>query len=122
MVTISEILDRLEPSQKEITQNLRALIKITVPEAVEIVRQEKIAYRLSDKDFVWIDHYQGHVDLEFFMGASISSPMLKTRGGVENSDKVRHVEVKVFDAQKPELVRLLKTAATVGFEHCPSKP
>ena len=54
--TIDEILGSLEPAQKETVQNLRALIKSAVPEAVEIVRQGKIAYRLNDKDFVWISH------------------------------------------------------------------
>ena len=78
--TIDEILGSLEPAQKETVQNLRALIKNTVPETVEIVRQGKIAYRLNDKDFVWISHYQDHVDLDFFMGASLDSDLLKSRG------------------------------------------
>ncbi len=116
--TVDEILNVLEPNQKEIVQNLRSLIKMAVPETVEIVRQGKIAYRLTDKDFVWISHYQGHVDLEFFMGASLDSPMLKTRGKTENSEKVRHMQVKDFEQQKPEITRLLKKAASVGFEHC----
>jgi len=63
--TIDEILSSLGPAQKETIQNLRALIKSAVPETVEIVRQGKIAYKLNDKDFVWISHFQDHVDLEF---------------------------------------------------------
>ena len=118
--TIDEILGSLKPTQKETVQNLRALIKSTVPEAVEIVRQGKIAYRLNDKDFVWISHYQDHVDLEFFMGASLDSDLLKSRGGTEKSDNVRHITVSHFDKLKPEIVRLLKDAAAVGFEHCPT--
>ena len=82
--TIDEILGSLEPAQKETVQNLRALIKSPVPETVEIVRQGKIAYRLNDKDFVWISHYQDHVDLEFFMGASLDSDLLKSRGEQKN--------------------------------------
>ena len=118
--TIDEILGSLEPAQKETVQNLRALIKSTVPETVEIVRQGKIAYRLNDKDFVWISHYQDHVDLEFFMGASLDSDLLKSRGETEKSDNVRHITVSHFDKLKPEIVRLLKDAAAVGFEHCPT--
>ena len=118
--TIDEILGSLEPAQKETVQNLRALIKSAVPEAVEIVRQGKIAYRLNDKDFVWISHFQDHVDLEFFMGASLDSDLLKSRGEAEKSDNVRHITVSHFDKLKPEIVRLLKAAAAVGFEHCPT--
>jgi len=117
--TIDEILGSLEPAQKETIQNLRALIKSAVPETVEIVRQGKIAYRLNDKDFVWISHYQDHVDLEFFMGASLDSDMLKSRG-TEKSENVRHITVSHLDKLKPEIVRLLKAAAAVGFEHCPT--
>ena len=117
--TIDEILGSLEPAQKETTQNLRALIKSTVPETVEIVRQGKIAYKLNDKDFVWISPYQDHVDLEFFMGASLDSDLLKSRGA-EKSENVRHITVSNLDKLKPEIVRLLKEAAAVGFEHCSS--
>ena len=115
--TIDEILSSLEPAQKETIQNLRALIKSAVPETVEIVRQGKIAYKLNDKDFVWISHYQDHVDLEFFMGASLDSDLLKSRG-TEKSENVRHITVSHLDKLKPEIVRLLKAAAAVGFEHC----
>jgi hypothetical protein len=115
--TIDEILGSLEPAQKETIQNLRALIKSTVPETVEIVRQGKIAYKLNGKDFVWISHYQSHVDLEFFMGASLDSDLLKSRGA-EKSENVRHITVSNLDKLKPEVVRLLKAAAAVGFEHC----
>jgi hypothetical protein len=118
--TIDEILGSLEPAQKETIQNLRALIKSAVPETVEIVRQGKIVYKLNDKNFVWISHYQDHVDLEFFMGASLDSDLLKSRGEAEKSENVRHITVSHLDKLKPEIVRLLKAAAAVGFEHCPT--
>jgi len=117
--TIDEILDGLDPVQKETVQNLRALIKSSVPETVEIVRQGKIAYRLNDKDFVWISHFKDHVDLEFFMGSSLDSNLLKSRGDAKKQDNVRHITVSHLDKMKPEITRLLKDAATVGFEHCP---
>lgn len=116
--TIDEILGSLNPAQKETTQNLRTLIKNTVPETVEIVKQGKITYKLDGKDFVWISHYQNHVDLEFAMGASLDADLLKSRGVAEKSENVRHISVGNFDKVKPELVRLLKQAAALGFEHC----
>ena len=118
--TIDEILDSLKPAQKQTVQDLRALIKSAVPESVEIVRQGKISYKLNGKDFVWINHYQTHVDLEFFMGASLDSDLLKSKGDTEKSDNVRLITIRSIDKLKPEITRLLKAAATVGFEHCPS--
>ena len=117
--TIDEILGSLQPTQKETIQNLRVLIKNTVPETVELVKQGKIIYKLGDKDFVWISHYQSHVDLEFSMGASLGSDLLKTRGVTETSENTRHISVGNFDKTKPEIARLLKEAAAIGFEHCP---
>ena len=120
--TIDEILGSLQPTQKETIQNLRALIKNTVPETVELVKNGKIVFKQEEKDFVWISHFQDHVDLEFAMGASLDSNLLKTRGGAETNENVRHISIGNFDKQKPEITRLLKEAAAVGFEHCPTSP
>ena len=119
--TIDEILGILNPNQKETIQNLRVLIKNSVPETVEFVKNGKITYKLDDKDFVWISHYQDHVDLEFAMGASLDSNLLKTRGVAEKNDNLRHISVGNYDRAKPELAKLLKQAAAIGLEHCPTK-
>ena len=119
--TIDEILGNLQPNQKQNIQNIRTLIKNTVPESVELVKNGKITYKLNDKDFVWISHYQDHVDLEFAMGASLDSDLLKSRGVAEKSENVRHIAVGNFDKEKPEITRLLKTAAILGFKHCEKK-
>ena len=119
--TIDEILANLQPAQKETIQNLRVLIKNTVPETMELVKNEKITYKLDDKDFVWISHYQSHVDLEFSMGASLDSNLLKTRGVAEKNDNIRHISVGNFDKLKLELTKLLKQAAAIGLGHCPTQ-
>ncbi len=116
--TIDEILSSLSPNQKETVQNLRTLVKNSVPETVEMVKQGKIVYKLAEKDFVWISHYQEHVDLEFAMGSSLASDLLRSRGVAEQSKNVRHVAVGNFEKLKPELTRLVKEASTLGFEHC----
>ncbi len=116
--TIEEILGTMQPPQKETFQNLRALVKDSVPESVELVKSGKVTYKLDGKDFVWINHYSDHVDLSFFMGASLDSDLLKSRGVAEQSPNVRHIAVGNFEKLKPELQRLLKEAATLGFEHC----
>ena len=120
-VDIEELLNRLEPVQKETVQNLRGLIKSAVPEIVEIVKHGNITYKLDNKDFVWIRHYRKHVDLEFAMGASLDSDLLKSTGK-EKPENLRHVRVIDFDKLKPEITRLLKEAASVGFKHCSTSP
>lgn len=114
---VDEILKNVEPKEKETIQNLRALIKDTVPEAAELVKHQSLTYKLNDKDFVWISRYQSHVDLEFAMGASLDSSELRSKGK-EKSKNTRHVAVGNFGKLKPELIRLLKAAAAIGFEHC----
>jgi len=116
-VDIGELLNRLEPKQKEIIQNLRDLVKSAVPETVEIVKHGNITYKLGDNDFVWIRAYKNHVDLEFAMGASLDSDLLKTTGK-EKPENLRLITIKDFEKLKPEVMRLLKEAASVGFKHC----
>jgi hypothetical protein len=55
------------------------------------------------------------------MGASLASKHLKTRGIAEHSDKVRHIEIGDFVRLQPELTRLLREAAALGFDHCEAK-
>ena len=119
--TIDEILGKLNSTQKETIQNLRVLIKNTVPETTELVKNGKIVYKLEEIDFVWISHFQDHVDLEFAMGASLDSNMLKRRGIAESNQNVRHIAIGNFDKLKAELTQLLKQAAILGFEHCNPK-
>ncbi|MCW4002699.1 MAG: DUF5655 domain-containing protein [Candidatus Bathyarchaeota archaeon] len=116
--TVDEILGSLEPAQKEIVENLRSLIKASVPESVELVKNGQIRYKLDGRDFVWISQFGGHVDLEFAMGSSLASGLLRSRGVAESHQKVQHVVVDDFDKLKPELTRLLREAASLGFEHC----
>jgi hypothetical protein len=119
--TIDEVLGSLNPAHKETIQNLRLLVKKTVPETVELVKHGKITFKLGEIDFVWISHFQGHVDLEFAMGASLDSQWLKSRGTSQKNKNIRHIEVSNFDKLQTELTRLLKEAAAQGFQHCPTK-
>jgi hypothetical protein len=120
--TLDEILANLQPEQKQIIQNLRSLIKNSAPETVEIIKNGKITYKLEDKDLVWINLFKNHVDLEFAMGASLSSNLLRSRGTERANDNVRHIPISNnFDLLKSELSRLVRDATTLGFEHCPAQ-
>ncbi len=115
--TLEEILDSLDEEQRQTTQKIRGLIKSIVPETVETIRRGKITYILNGKDFLWLTQPSGHVDIEFFMGASLDSAMLKDHGIKEKSEDVRHIEVRDFGKLAPEISRLVKEAARVGLEH-----
>jgi hypothetical protein len=119
--TMDEILQTLTSQQKETFQSLRSLVKEVVPESVELIKQGKIVYKLKDKDLVWISHYNDHVDLEFAMGASLASSLLRHRGIAEINDNVRHIPVNDFNRLKTELTRLLSETATMESEHCPTR-
>jgi hypothetical protein len=115
--TIDEILSSLDPRQKETLQKLRQLVRDNVPESVELVKQGKLVYKLEGKDFVWINYTQQHVDLDFAMGSSLSSDLLRSRGTAEHSPNVRHVAVDNYAYEKPELERLVRDAAALGLGH-----
>lgn len=120
--TIDEILDNLQPEQKETIQNLRRLIKSAAPKAVEIIKNGEITYKLEDKDLVWINQFNDHVDLEFAMGASLSSNLLHSRGTAQSNDNLRHIPISNnFNLIKPELERLISDATTLGFKHCSTR-
>ena len=107
--TVEEILDKLDLRQKEITEKLRSLIKRTVPEAVEMVRQGRITYGISGKDFAWISQSKDHVDLDFVCGTRLGSAYLKGRG---KGKDIRHIEINAISKMdEKELPRLLKDAS-----------
>ena len=84
------------------------------------MKNGKITFKLGVKDFVWISHFQDHVDVEFAMGASLDSNLLKTRGVAEKNHNLRHISIGNYEMIKPELAKLLKQAAAIGLEHCPT--
>jgi hypothetical protein len=107
--TIEEILNKLDLKQKEITEKLRSLIKKTVPDAVEMVRQGKITYAITGKDFAWISQSKDHVDLDFVCGTRLGSAYLKGRG---KGKDIRHIEINAINKMdEKELPRLLKDAS-----------
>jgi len=107
--TIEEILNKLDLREREITEKLRSLIKETVSDATEMVRQGKITYAISGRDFAWISQSKDHVDLDFVCGTRLGSAYLKRRG---KGKDIRHIEINaVNEMDKKDLPRLLKDAS-----------
>ena len=105
MVTIDEILSNIPAQQKTIVKELRLLIRNVVSDAVEKVRDGKIVYAVGGKDFVWINPFTGHIDLEFMCGARLTPGDLKGRG---KKSLVKHVTITskkdINDAELKELI------------------
>ena len=107
--TVEEVLGKVEPEQKEISQKLRDLVKNAVPDAKETVRRGKITFVLDGKDFAKVLHYKGHVDLGLVAGQKVDSKLLK---GTGIGKDVRHIKIaSVKKVNEAEIVRLLKEAA-----------
>ena len=110
--TVDEILGRLEPEKKAITEKFRGIVKNTIPDAIEIVRRGRITYVLNNKDFLSIRTAQSHVDLLFLCGAKCASHLLKGSG---TGRDLRHVEVRNMSGfDTSELVRLLKDVERIS--------
>ena len=105
--TIDAIIANLDPTQKEIANKLRTLIKRTLPKAVETVKWGNITYLINAQNLVWLLFYRDHVNLGFFMGAKLKSQRLEGTG-----IRLRHVKIadpKEIDTK--EFTRLLRDAA-----------
>ncbi len=109
--TVEEILSKVDDDKKPIAERLRALVKGLLPQATEMVRQERITFTLNGKDFSGIRITKQHVDLLFLYGASLSSPQLKGQGTIGDP---KHIEVYAFKSfDEAEARRLLKEEAAV---------
>jgi hypothetical protein len=109
MVTVDEILSNIPGQQKTIVEKLRILISNVVSDAVEKVRDGRIVYAIEGKDFVWINPFTGHIDLEFMCGARLTPGDLKGRG---KKSLVKHMTITAKkDINDSELKELIEEAS-----------
>lgn len=110
--TVDEILDRLEPEQKEVANKLRSTIRATVQEVTETVRRGRITYVLNDKDFLSIRPTKSHVDLLLLCSFRCESHLLR---GTGTGRDLRHVEIRTMkNFDEPELIRLIREAQRIA--------
>jgi hypothetical protein len=112
--TVDEIFSKVEGEYRDIAQRFRFLVNSTLPKADELVKRGRLTYKFGGKDFAAIRIAKSHVDLLFFQGTRMSSSLLK---GTGNEGDHRHVEIinlKELNSSEPEIIRLLKEAATIA--------
>lgn len=104
---VGGIIKKLDPQKKQLAKKLRAIVKKTLPDAVETVKWGNITYLMNDKNLAWLLFYRDHADFGFFMGAKLKSKLLEGTG-----KGLRHIKVRTeADINKSEFARLLKEAA-----------
>ncbi len=102
---------KVEEGDKLIAERLRVLVRTTISSAEETIRQGRITYTLGGKDFAGIRLANGHVDLLFLAGSSLSSPRLRGQG---TTDDPKHLEVySLRNFDETEAKRLLTDAAAI---------
>lgn len=105
--SVVTITKKLDPQKRSLFFKLRALVKKTLPKAVETVKWGNIVYLLDGKNLAWLFFAKDHVDFGFFMGAKLKSKLLEGTG-----KGLRHIKVRTqADVKVPEFKKLLREAA-----------
>jgi hypothetical protein len=108
--TVQAIMESFGPEWRGVAETLRALIKNTLPNAVETVKWGNITYLHDDKNLAWIIAFKDHLDFGFFRGAQLKSERLEGTG-----KGLRHIKVRAKeDVDEKEFARLIKDAAKLG--------
>lgn len=109
-MTVDQFMKTVDPKYRELVQEIRRIIKETLPEAQELVKWDKPTYLMSGVNVVWIMVYRDHVNLGFFQGAKLKSKRLEGTG-----KGLRHVKIwRREDIDPKEFSRLLKEAAELA--------
>jgi hypothetical protein len=108
--TVEEFVDRLDGPQKEIVEKIRAIVKGTLPQAVETVKWGQPVYVHKGKNIITIMVFDDHVNYGLFMGARLKSERLEGTG-----KGLRHVKVYgTKDVDEKEFARLAGDAAELA--------
>jgi hypothetical protein len=109
-VTVEELVGGLGGPQREIAEKLRAIVKETLPEAVELVKWGQPVYVYKGKNIITLMLYDDHINYGLFMGARLKSRRLEGTG-----KGLRHVKVYgMRDVDEKEFARLAKDAAELA--------
>ena len=99
------------PEQREIVRRLRAMVKLNMPEAHEMVYHAALGYSYSQSAFdriVYISQASHHITLGFFFGANLPDPNHLLEG---MGTRMRHVKIRSMEeAEDPALARLVGAA------------
>jgi hypothetical protein len=99
----------MNPKLRTLTELVRKVVKSAMPEAEELVKWGSLTYVVKGRNVANIVCYSDHVNLGFFMGAKLTSPLLEGTG-----KGLRHVKVRTAkDVDRKEFARLLRGAVAM---------
>ena len=112
--TFDELVAGVGPELESLARDLRTLILDVHPDAVEVVRlrDREASYGVGPKKmseaYAYIMPQEGHVNLGFYNGVSLSDPESLMEG---TGKRMRHVKVRSKEETgRPALRRLIEAA------------
>lgn len=109
MSEVDKLISKFDPKRKKLVEVLQKIVKKAIPQASEVVKWGKPTYVIGKKNIAWILPYKNHVDLGFFQGARLKSPLLEGTG-----KGLRHIKIRtVEDIKETEFAKLLKVTSKI---------
>lgn len=97
----------VDPALRPLGLALRAVIRKSLPQAEETVKWDNPCYVVGKRKIAFVCEYRDHLNLGFFEGARLRSPLLEGTG-----KSMRHVTIRsAADIKERELGTLLRSAA-----------
>jgi hypothetical protein len=109
-VDVNSFLRKTDPRLRPLVESLRALVRKTVPDAVEQVKWGMPIYSKDGECFASLMVARDHVNLELFHGARMGSKLLEGTG--KTMRRVKLMSRRDVDAK--ELTRLLRRAVALS--------
>ena len=107
--SVQSIVDKLDPTQKEIVKRLQRVVRASVPKAEEVAKWGNVTYTLNGKNLICLMIYRDHVNYGFFMGAKLKSKRLEGTG-----KGLRYAKVYApAEVDEKEFSKLAKDAASL---------
>ena len=109
MSEVDKVIGKLNSKLKPLAVMLRKTINTSIPQAQEIVKWGNPCWVMGKRNIAFICSYTSHIDLGFFQGARLQSPLLEGTG-----KGMRHIKVRSpqdITKNEREISRLLKEAA-----------
>ncbi len=111
--TVDEYIARLGDWRGQIVEELRDLVRSTVPKAEECIRWGQPVYDL-DGPLCYIKAFRNQVNFGFWRGDLIADPKKLL---LPSPDSIRHIKLtSLSQIQKPQFKELLKAAAKLNKE------
>ena len=107
--TVEELVAGLDSRRRELVEEVRAIVRKSLPEAVESLKWGQPVYAFKGTNVICIMIYDDHINYGLFMGARLRSKRLEGTG-----KGLRHIKIRTKDdVDEREFARLARDAANL---------